>query len=157
MIWSHARSALYYINIIERAFHHLFLPELFLSFPPSERGKLIPHSHSPNRAERHSAIIWQLVSPIVIVSNTHKYRFSCPYDGCQRPDLCTSQPYPSMAFVQGLIEQWSNVSIRAPALSSSNTKLTCSFMLPFVDLQPFTFHRSGKGGFGSDVETGHVR
>lgn len=30
-------------------------------------------------------------------------------------------------------------------------------MLPFVDLQPFTFHRSGKGGFGSDVETGHVR
>jgi len=32
-------------------------------------------------------------------------------------------------------------------------------MLPVVDLQRFTFHRSGKGGLGlgSDVETGHVR
>lgn len=41
----------------------------------NERGKLIPHSHSPNRAERHSAIILQLVPPIVIVSKTHSYRF----------------------------------------------------------------------------------
>jgi hypothetical protein len=47
-----------FTNIIERGFHHpsiFVLPELFRSFPPSERGKLIPHSHSPNRAERHSA------------------------------------------------------------------------------------------------------
>ena len=155
--WYGVMQGARFTNIIERGFHHLFLPELFLSFPPSERGKLIPHSHSPNRAERHSAIILQLVPPIV--SNTHKYRFCCPYDGCQRPDLCTSRPYPSMCLVQRLIEQWSNVSIRAPALSSSNKKETCSFMLPVVDLQRFTFHRSGKGGFGlgSDVEAGHVR
>lgn len=32
-------------------------------------------------------------------------------------------------------------------------------MLPVVDLKRFTFHRSGKGGFGlgSDVEAGHAR
>lgn len=146
-----------FTNIIERGFHHLFLPELFLSFPPSERGKLIPHSHSPNRAERHSALILQLVPPIVIVSNTHKYRFCCPYDGCQRPGLCTSRPYPSMCLVQRPIEQWSNVSIRAPALSSSKKKnklvhlcyLLWTFNVsPFIDL--------GKG-LGSDVEAGHVR
>lgn len=36
--------------------------ELFLTFLPSEqRKKLIPHSHSPNRAEGHSAILLQLV------------------------------------------------------------------------------------------------
>lgn len=70
--WYGVMQGARFTHIIERGFHHLFLPELFLSFPPSERGKLIPHSHSPNRAERHSAIILQLVPPIVLVSNTHK-------------------------------------------------------------------------------------
>jgi hypothetical protein len=38
------------------------MSELFLTFLPSEqRKKLIPHSHSPNRAEGHSAILLQLV------------------------------------------------------------------------------------------------
>lgn len=61
--------------------------------------------------------------------------------------------------MQGLIEEFSNVSIRAPALSSSNAKSTCSFMLPLVDPKTFTFHRSGKSGdgLGSEVSTGHAR
>src|ERR1051325_7354400 len=70
MIWSPSIYMARLTNSFERGLNHLFLPELFPSFPPSERGKLIPHSHSPNRAERHSAIILQQVPPIVIVSKT---------------------------------------------------------------------------------------
>lgn len=47
--------------------------------------------------------------------------------------------YIAMKVIQRMLE------IRAPALSSSNQKETCSFMLPVVDLKRFTFHRSGKG------------
>src|ERR1051325_4702560 len=97
MIWSPSIYMARLTNSFEKGLNHLFLPELFPSFPPSERGKLIPHSHSPHRAERHSVIILQQVPPIVIVSKT-------PFVVCQRPDLYTLRPSPSMCLVKGLIE-----------------------------------------------------
>lgn len=94
-----------FTNIIERGFHHLFL------FCPNSSGvSLLANGESLSLTrirliEQNATRLLQLVSPIVLVSNTHKYRFCCPYDGCQRPDLCTSRPYPSICLVQRLIEQ----------------------------------------------------